>query len=85
MRRYCKTFYCDDVGERLCCASCRFRRDCGNPCLNHPSRCGLEDLREASAKRRGGRDLIRPCGPPSPEGKAIWKGDRDDPCEKGKG
>ena len=50
MRRYCKTFYCDDVGERLCCASCRFRRDCGNPCLNHPSRCGLEDLREASAE-----------------------------------
>ena len=51
MRRYCKTFYCDDVGERLCCASCRFRRDCGNPCLNHPSRCGLEDLREASAEQ----------------------------------
>ena len=50
MRRYCKTFYCDDVGERLCCASCRFRRDCGNPCLNHPSRCGLEDLREASTE-----------------------------------
>ena len=44
MRRYCKRFYCDHMGERICCAGCRYRRDCDNPCLNHPSRCGLEDL-----------------------------------------
>ena len=44
MKRYCKRFYCDHMGERICCASCRYRRDCDNPCLNHPSRCGLEDL-----------------------------------------
>lgn len=72
MRRYCRIFYCDDVGERLCCASCRFRRDCGNPCLNHPSRCGLEDLRETDGEARArGRQ----------NGKEIM----NDPREKGQG
>ena len=62
MRRYCKTFYCDDVGERLCCASCRFRRDCGNPCLNHPSRCGLEDVRETETSSGPAGHLPRARG-----------------------
>lgn len=44
--RYCQTFYCDDMGERICCCSCPWVRDCGNPCLNHPSRCGLEDVKK---------------------------------------
>ena len=42
--RYCKRFYCDEQRERICCSSCRVRRDCANPCLNHPSRCGLENI-----------------------------------------
>lgn len=45
VKRYCKRFYCDHLGDRICCASCRYRRDCSNPCLNHPSRCGLEDVK----------------------------------------
>lgn len=45
MRRYCKVFNCDTMGDRICCATCYYRRDCCNPCLNHPSRCKLEDLK----------------------------------------
>ena len=41
--RYCKRFYCDEVGDRVCCPTCWLRRDCAHPCLNHPARCGLED------------------------------------------
>lgn len=58
MTRYCKRFYCDAQGERICCASCRDRRDCGNPCLNHPSRCRLEDV-----ERRKQNDDSRKKGP----------------------
>ena len=43
MSRYCLRFYCNERHDRYCCADCRFRRDCSNPCLNHPVRCGLED------------------------------------------
>lgn len=43
-RRYCKVFHCNTVGDKLCCSCCRLRKDCGNPCLNHPSRCRLEDV-----------------------------------------
>lgn len=41
--RYCRTFHCDARGDRYCCADCWMRADCPNPCLNHPSRCGLEN------------------------------------------
>lgn len=44
--RFCKTFYCDNMGDRICCSSCPWRRDCSDPCLNHPSRCGLEDTKK---------------------------------------
>ena len=44
-RRYCKVFHCNTVGDRLCCNCCRLFKDCGNPCLNHPSRCRLEDVK----------------------------------------
>lgn len=47
--KYCKRFHCDHKGERVCCASCRKKKTCKNPCLNHPSRCGLED-KERSVK-----------------------------------
>lgn len=48
--RYCKNFYCDQMGERICCVSCPWVKDCSNPCLNHPSRCGLENV----DKKNGG-------------------------------
>ena len=54
MQRFCKQFYCDERGDRFCCADCRLRRDCANPCLNHPSRCRLEDPEGKPAQRRKG-------------------------------
>ena len=41
----CSRFHCDKHGDRYCCADCveRKRDRCRNPCLNDPSRCGLED------------------------------------------
>ena len=41
--RKCRRFYCDYRGDRYCCVDCWNLRDCPNPCLNHPVRCGLED------------------------------------------
>lgn len=43
-RRYCKRFRCSVLGDKICCTTCHFRRDCAEPCLNHPSRCKLEDV-----------------------------------------
>lgn len=40
MRR-CKNFNCDKLHGHFCCADCERREACKNPCLNHPSRCGL--------------------------------------------
>ena len=62
MARYCRQFYCDERGDRYCCADCYRRRDCGNPCLNHPSRCGLEDSDGKPAVRRGSRSRLPPKG-----------------------
>lgn len=42
MRR-CKNFNCDRRHGNYCCADCGYRTTCKNPCLNDPSRCGLED------------------------------------------
>lgn len=58
MQRYCMIFYCDKRGERFCCADCHLRRDCANPCLNHPSRCRLEDPYGKPIRRRGGAGKI---------------------------
>lgn len=58
-RRFCTVFFCDTVGDRLCCSTCRLRKDCGSPCLNHPSRCRLEDT-----KRRCNRYDTREKGAP---------------------
>lgn len=60
MARMCKQFYCDDRGDRFCCADCYLRKDCGNPCLNHPSRCKLVDPEGIAAKRRGGSGKLPP-------------------------
>lgn len=54
MARFCKRFYCDQRGDRYCCADCRMYRDCAYPCQNHPVRCGLVDPDGTPAKRRGG-------------------------------
>lgn len=42
--RYCSNFYCDRHRERRCCADCWHKKHhkCKNPCLNDPSRCGME-------------------------------------------
>lgn len=60
MARYCTRFYCDQRGDRHCCSDCYLRRDCANPCLNHPSRCGLEDQAYSPPKRRGKNSKLPP-------------------------
>ena len=55
MVRYCKQFLCIERGEKYCCAGCYMRDFCSNPCLNHPSRCRLEDTEHEMIKRRGHR------------------------------
>ena len=62
MARFCRQFYCDERGDRYCCTDCYLRRDCGNPCLNHPSRCGLEDSGGKPAVRRGSMSRLPPKG-----------------------
>lgn len=40
-KRLCKIFNCDRRRGSYCCADCGYReKNCKNPCLNHPSRCG---------------------------------------------
>lgn len=41
MSRMCKLFNCDRKHGNYCCTDCERRRKCKNPCLNHPSRCGV--------------------------------------------
>lgn len=60
MSRHCRQFYCDERGDRFCCADCRLRADCANPCLNHPSRCRLEDTEWMPVTRRGGTAKLLP-------------------------
>lgn len=42
--RYCSIFYCDRHHGSRCCADCWHKKHhkCKNPCLNDPSRCGME-------------------------------------------
>lgn len=58
MARFCSRFYCDERGDRYCCTDCYLLRHCGNPCRNHPSRCGLEDPDGKPAKRRGSNSRL---------------------------
>ena len=60
MQRFCLRFYCDERGDRFCCADCYLYRDCANPCRNHPSRCGLQDPNGAPSKRRGQTSKLGP-------------------------
>ena len=60
MARFCLRFYCDERGDRFCCADCRLRKDCPNPCLNHPTRCRLADPSGMPARRRGGKGKLPP-------------------------
>lgn len=50
MRR-CKNFNCDRLHGHYCCADCEWRATCKNPCLNDPSRCGLEDTEPVKPSR----------------------------------
>ena len=39
--RICELFNCDRRHGNYCCADCGYRdKNCKNPCLNHPTRCG---------------------------------------------
>lgn len=42
--RFCTRFHFDERGDRYCCADCRRKAACRNPCANDPSRCRLEDV-----------------------------------------
>lgn len=61
MRR-CKNFNCDKMRGHYCCTDCDQRKSCANPCLNHPTRCGLS---EAPPVRTGsgGKGMAK-AGPP---------------------
>lgn len=62
--RMCSRFHCDKRGDRYCCADCveRKRDRCRNPCLNDPSRCGLED-RQGPGTEQLIRQLLASGGP----------------------
>lgn len=60
MGRMCRRFYCKERGDRYCCADCHLWRDCADPCLNHPSRCRLEDLDYKPPARRGKDSRLYP-------------------------
>lgn len=62
MARYCRQFYCDQRGDRFCCADCYMQRDCANPCVNHPSRCNLEDSDHKPIRRHGKNSKLLPKG-----------------------
>ena len=66
--RMCQRFCCDWRGDRYCCADCWNLADCVNPCLNHPSRCRLEDtgarirmeeLHKVNRTRETGKDEFK--------------------------
>lgn len=39
--RRCNIFNCDRRHGNICCVDCGYRdKNCKNPCLNHPTRCG---------------------------------------------
>ncbi len=44
----CSIFNCDKKHMNQCCALCSDLRQCKNPCLNHPDRCGK--LREETPR-----------------------------------
>lgn len=58
--KFCKRFYCDVVGNRVCCSTCWLQKDCARACLNHPVRCGLEDKEYTPPRRRGGHGKLNP-------------------------
>ncbi len=60
MTRYCRQFYCKERGDRFCCVTCYKRDDCAIVCLNHPSRCKLEDIDHKPIARRGKNSKLPP-------------------------
>ena len=60
MARFCSVFYCDERGDRFCCADCWLKRDCGHPCQNHPTRCRLALSNGKPAERHGGNGKLKP-------------------------
>lgn len=64
MMRICSIFFCDKMGERVCCADCpqhpKNNGHCENYCLNSPDRCGALE-----AGRR--KDRLKQLAPKSIE------------------
>ena len=62
--RYCKHFFCERIQQNRCCADCWIGRT-GNcieeqgPCLNEPSRCGLEDVEELERVKEARKEIAR--------------------------
>lgn len=47
--RKCLIFNCDRRRGSYCCADCKDKKTCKNPCLNSPKRCG--QVKEEGGKR----------------------------------
>lgn len=54
--KYCNIFYCDIVGDWLCCTTCNYSAACLDRCLNDPGRCRLEDVRRRTDEKEGGHE-----------------------------
>ena len=42
----CQRYYCDHMGDRICCANCEKYHKCKNPCINDPRKCGYSEKRK---------------------------------------
>lgn len=43
--KQCRLFNCDKKHGNFCCADCEIKKQCKNPCLNSPQKCGyIKDL-----------------------------------------
>lgn len=47
----CEIFFCDRRGERYCCYHCPGKKECKNPCVNNPEKCGKHFIQERRKER----------------------------------
>ena len=50
----CKLFNCDQRHGNFCCAKCKDKKNCKNPCLNDPDKCGKSEEAHPGRKTRKG-------------------------------
>lgn len=48
----CQIFNCDERHGNFCCAKCRDRKKCKNPCKNDPKKCGYLEAAHPGRKLR---------------------------------